>query len=70
MNAEEIFFAAVAIASAAEQSNFILHVCGENEQLRNEVESLLRAHERAGTFLQQPFVNLTDSRTIPDDPGT
>jgi serine/threonine protein kinase len=69
MNAEEIFFAAIEITSAAEQSKYILHICGENNQLRNEVESLLRAHDRVGTFLQRPFVDLTDSRTTPDDPG-
>ncbi len=69
MNAEEIFFSAVEISSDAERRAHLQRCCGENRQLRDEVESLLQAHEQAGTFLKQPFVNLSVTNSSRDDSG-
>jgi hypothetical protein len=33
---------------------FLDSACGDDEELRGIVEALLRAHERLGTFLEEP----------------
>ena len=33
---------------------FVLETCGDDAALRAEVESLLAAHERAGSFAERP----------------
>jgi eukaryotic-like serine/threonine-protein kinase len=40
----------------AERDSFLAEACGVDEDLRREVESLLAAHEVAGSFLQSPAV--------------
>jgi hypothetical protein len=49
--AKEIFFAALDKESPEELTQFLDEACGENAQLRERVEQLLRAHEQAGKFL-------------------
>lgn len=44
---------------AAEQANFLVEACGGNEELRQEVESLLVAHRQAeGDFLATPAIEV------------
>jgi serine/threonine-protein kinase len=38
----------------AERAAFLLKVCGDDDALREEAESLLAAFERAGTFVERP----------------
>ncbi|HZR20233.1 MAG TPA: hypothetical protein VFE51_23320 [Verrucomicrobiae bacterium] len=33
---------------------FLDHVCAGDEELREKVEALLKAHDRLGTFLEEP----------------
>ncbi len=47
---KSIFSEAVGRA-AAERATYIARACGDDSELRSEVESLLDAHERAGAFL-------------------
>jgi predicted Ser/Thr protein kinase len=42
----------------ADQARFVTEQAGENEALREEVLSLLDAHQRAGSFLDTPAVDL------------
>ena len=35
----------------------LLRLCGSNDKLRAEVESLLKAHDAAGDFLKEPTLN-------------
>jgi serine/threonine protein kinase len=45
--------------SVPERSSYLDKACGEDLELRREVESLLRSHEQAGTvFLKEPAVDL------------
>ncbi len=44
-----------------ERTAFLTRACGDDVELRGEVESLLGAHDRAGSFLEQP--------AIPTSPG-
>jgi serine/threonine protein kinase len=39
---------------AADRSKFISSACGDDAELRREVESLLKAHEQAGSFIAEP----------------
>src|SRR5262245_42430492 len=41
-----------------ERDGFLAEACGDDADLRREVESLLAAHEDAGTFLQSPAVEV------------
>lgn len=50
-NLETIFEAAIEIESPTERINFLERSCGENSELRQEVEVLLKSHEEAGSFL-------------------
>jgi tetratricopeptide (TPR) repeat protein/serine/threonine protein kinase len=48
---ESIFARALEIESAAERAAFLDRACGANQDLRAEVEALLRASERSGDLL-------------------
>jgi Tol biopolymer transport system component len=43
---------------AAERASFLDQACASDEELRHEVESLLRANDRAESFLGMPALNL------------
>ncbi|MCA9164556.1 MAG: hypothetical protein KDA62_16315, partial [Planctomycetales bacterium] len=42
---------------ANEREAVIERLCGKEQGVRDEVESLLKAHDGAGQFLQQPTLN-------------
>jgi len=69
MNAEEIFLAAVEICAGPERSACISRACGENPELRAEVESLMQAHDQAGRFLERPLVSFSLTGTNPESPS-
>src|SRR5262245_26737526 len=50
-----------------ERESFLAEACGDDDDLRREVESLLAAHEDAGTFLQSPAVEVAARETITDE---
>ena len=52
---EEIYYAALELATSQRHA-YLVAACAGNEALLREVESLLNAHEDAGTFLQAPAV--------------
>ena len=37
-----------------ERSSFISNACSGDEELRNEVESLIASHEKSGSFIDEP----------------
>jgi tetratricopeptide (TPR) repeat protein/tRNA A-37 threonylcarbamoyl transferase component Bud32 len=51
---DSIFCTAIAIASAEDRAAYIVRACGSDPELRGQVEKLVRAHFRAGSFLEQP----------------
>jgi WD40 repeat protein/tRNA A-37 threonylcarbamoyl transferase component Bud32 len=53
-NAEEIFNAAVEITDPAERAAYLDKACGQDKELRAEIEELLEAHDKAGEFLNVP----------------
>ncbi len=57
--AERIFAEAIELPPGAARAQLLLERCSIDEALRCEVESLLRAHEAAGDFLNPPAQNTT-----------
>src|SRR6516162_11251948 len=58
MNAEAIFAEALAKNTLAERATYLDEVCGQDMTLRNRVETLLRSHEAAGSFLGKPAIEV------------
>src|SRR2546425_11917391 len=67
-----IFKAAVKL-SPERRAAYVEQACGTNQELRREVESLLRAHEDPGSFLQshpaRPSATI-DVEPLAERPGT
>jgi serine/threonine protein kinase/Flp pilus assembly protein TadD len=72
MNAEEILLAAVEKETPAERAAYLDGACGHDATLRALVAGLLRAHEAAGSFLEQPLFDQSatvDELPNPENPG-
>lgn len=54
LSADEVLAAALALAGSSARSAYLDRACAGDLTLRQEVESLLAAAERAGTFLESP----------------
>ena len=54
--------------SPSQRDAFLKEACGGDEVLRQEVESLLEAHERAGSFLEAPAMEV-EARALADSQG-
>lgn len=67
--AAEIFQNAIEIEDPAERERYLENTFKTDPQLRTEVEALLKAHEKAGGFLDAPGVTLDASPSI-EGPGT
>src|SRR5438128_2392444 len=55
MNEEDLFVAALE-KPPSERAAFLAEACGEDLALRQRLEALLNAHDRAGDFLSNPVV--------------
>ena len=60
MSPEEIFSIALNKDPVHERQAFLDEACAGDTSLRAEVESLLKAHENAGSFLVEPVAEWTD----------
>jgi hypothetical protein len=58
MNAEAIFAEALAKNTPAERAAYLDEVCGLDMALRNRVETLLRSHDAAGSFLGKAAIQV------------
>jgi predicted Ser/Thr protein kinase len=58
MTEESIFTAALEKHSAAERNAYLDEACGSNQAMRQRVEALLRSHDEAGKFLEEPILEL------------
>ncbi|HVM49463.1 MAG TPA: protein kinase [Candidatus Acidoferrum sp.] len=52
--ARDLFLAVLALTSAEEQNRYLDLACRDKPELRQRVEILLREHQRAGSFLDEP----------------
>jgi serine/threonine protein kinase/tetratricopeptide (TPR) repeat protein len=78
MNAEfrrvkEIFLAAVEKPDPAERNAYVHETCGQDEELRRQVDALLGKHAQAGSFLEtpaaRPAVTVAEAPVL-EQPGT
>lgn len=70
---EQLFRTALERGSWAQRAAFLDEACGGDAGLRSHVEGLLRVHDRVGSFLEVPPVDLEatlDSQTSSAAPGT
>ncbi|MFI4851676.1 MAG: serine/threonine-protein kinase [Gimesia chilikensis] len=58
MNEESIFTAAIAIDSPEERDQFLDSACGDNLELRQAVQRLLKLSDSAGSFLEHPILEV------------
>ncbi len=56
MSEEQVFAAALEKHNLAEQSAFLDAVCAADPAMRQRIETMLRAHEKVGNFLERPAV--------------
>jgi len=64
----EIFHEAVE-KPESERQGFLTSACGDDGELRAEVERLLRAHEEAGEFMDSPTIDDAPGVSMSDDEG-
>ena len=68
---DSIFCAAVEIASEEKRAAYLARACGDDHELQAQVEKLLDAHWRAGSFLEEPAVAPpATGAVLPEDPRT
>src|SRR5438034_480123 len=74
---EQVFEAALQFPTPDQRAAYVKGACGNDEKLRQRVEALLKAHEHAGGFLDQPpavisaktLVLTTGMMTVTEKPG-
>lgn len=57
-NLDSLFEMAAAIESIEQRAAFLDRSCGDDHELRRQVQQLLESHEQAGSFLDKPPVEL------------
>ena len=67
----QAIFLALAEQPPAERSAYLIQECGENQDLRDRVEALLRAHDQTDSFLNitSPNGESTEIRSLSEQPG-
>src|SRR5262244_1685480 len=63
---KEVYDRALDLGGDAREG-FLAGACGDNDDLRREVESLLAAHDEAGTFLQSPAVEVAAREIVTEE---
>src|SRR5262245_42758657 len=69
MSEDSVFAAALSKRTPAERAAYLDQACRGNPALRQEVEALLLAHDQAGDFLAQPFVQAVPTADLPPASG-
>ncbi|MFK8110981.1 MAG: WD40 repeat domain-containing serine/threonine protein kinase, partial [Rubripirellula sp.] len=67
-NLDSLFLAASEIESIAQRDAFLANACGNNLDLRQQIEQLLQSDQQAGSFLQKPAPGL-EATIAPDTAG-
>jgi eukaryotic-like serine/threonine-protein kinase len=72
MNEREIFINALKRPEAADRQAYVAEACGDNVELRRQVEALLAEHDQLGSFLESPPAAVTETASYPvvaEEPG-
>ena len=70
---EDIYHGALQKGPGNARAAYLTEACGENAELRSQVEALLRADEQAGDFLEVPALDgdaTFDTSPLSEGPGT
>jgi eukaryotic-like serine/threonine-protein kinase len=67
---KEIFLKALKLPSPEERAAFLAQACSDKADLRAQVDSLLDAHQQAGTFLEGPATATMPDRPVAEGTGT
>jgi WD40 repeat protein/serine/threonine protein kinase len=67
---EQVFLAALELTDPAERAAYLDRTCGGDATFRRQVEALLAAHFRSGTFLDSPAVDRPREGALPDPTAT
>ena len=69
---EAIFYAALKLTSQGERDAYVKTACGEDIDLQNRIEALLKAHDAKDSFLEAPVVepDVTLDASSIEGPGT
>ena len=70
---ETIFFAALEKGAPAERASYLDNACGADRGLRDQIERMLAAEAKAGSFLEAPAMELDRTIGLPpiaEHPGT
>jgi serine/threonine protein kinase/tetratricopeptide (TPR) repeat protein len=72
MNERDIFIAAVNKPNATARASYLDGACGNDSDLRERIESLLREHDQLGNFLESPAAApvATVDKPVAELPGT
>src|SRR5262245_29370649 len=70
MSSQSQIFNAVVNLSPDRRAAFLDEACGANRALRDEVESLLRAHDAPDSFLREPIDRTAPYEPIAERPGS
>jgi serine/threonine protein kinase len=73
MDEASIFLEALQRTTAEQRAAYLDQACAGDDELRHNVEMLLKAHAKAGEFLNQPAaapVATVDEPTVTEGPGT
>jgi non-specific serine/threonine protein kinase/serine/threonine-protein kinase len=71
-NIDQIFWDALQIEGATEREAFLARSCGDDKQLRQMIEKLIKAQPRAERFLEEPFRlgDTADTPAVTEQAGT
>ena len=69
-HANDIFLQALNLPTPAERAAFLAQACAGKAELRAQVDLLLDAHQRAGSFLEDPATATMTDRPVTERPGT
>src|SRR5262249_54563364 len=71
---ESLFWSALAVPSLEERARYLDQVCGDDQQLRGQLEELLAAYPKVEHFLESPAcgaaVAPVDEQAVSEGPGT
>ncbi|MHC4496208.1 MAG: hypothetical protein ACYSYM_10350, partial [Planctomycetota bacterium] len=70
---EAIYHLALEKGAGEERSAYLDSACADDTDLRASVEGLLRAHDKAGDFLESPILDSSvtlDETPLTEGPGT
>lgn len=68
MSERQLFLAALELQEPRSRANYLEQACAGDAALRAKVGALLKSHEEAGSFLEEPALSTMIAQPVPGDP--